>query len=467
MVRASFLLFAAYGAGTVLSFLRNILIGRAVSVEDFGIVSTFSIGFAVIEMAIYSGLDRLIVQDREGGTERFQASLQGLQVVRCFFGMLLFAGFAWPYAWYLGNLEIVWAYVALAGLPFIRGFIHFDLYRRQRQMSFAATALVAVAGPAASLVATLVALLLFDNYVIMLVAMYVQQIALVAITHLIAERRYRIGWHWPTTVRALKFGIPLLLNGALVFATHNGDNLLVGGLIGMEALGWFYVATILTLTLSVNLDTSIRSAVLPGLAQAADDPARFQAISQDTLDYSVCGAILLVGFIYLFGPCMVILLFGEKYSEALPYLVPLAVIYAVRLVKITPNVQAIARAETLLTVYSNLPRGIAIFVAAAWITTIGGGIETILGIALVAEIICLVLSLNLATRKGRNGLPVAKLVLPITLGAVLFAVAALESGFGQSAACAIRPVQLPIAAAGFAALFLLPAVRRKVTAYLR
>lgn len=425
MLRAAATVFLAHGAGTIFSFLRNVIIGRMVSVEDFGVVSTFALAFAIIQTATYAGFDRLLVQDKDGDNEEFQANLQLLQVLRGLFGAVFFLILAWPYAWFLGNLDIYWAYLAMSVIPLIRGFIHFDIYRMERGMRFTPTALVTAGAPLVSLLSVLALSSVIDDYRIILIAIVIQQIVYVVLTHVLAKRKWRISWDTKVSLRALRFGIPLLINGILVFAIHNGDMLLVGGFFDMEVLGWFYVATLLTVTVSLHLETTVRSITLPGLSRNLENAEAFAKRAADAVEFAAFASIAILATTYLIGTSLVLLLFGVKYQAALAYMIPLAVMYGIKSLKAGPNTIAISRAQTHIPVYTNLPRGISLFISALALWQ-GAGLPVVIAIAIVAEIICVFIAYFLAMRPN-GGLTPASVYRPLCLAAVVMIAVVLDT----------------------------------------
>ena len=86
MIRSAIAVLGSNMGIAVLKFLRNIALARMLTVSDYGTANTFAVIFALIEMIGYLGLDRLLVQDKNGDTPRMQAVLQAVQVVR---GILL------------------------------------------------------------------------------------------------------------------------------------------------------------------------------------------------------------------------------------------------------------------------------------------------------------------------------------------------------------------------------------------
>lgn len=459
MLKAAIAVFVAHGAGTILSFMRNVIIGRMVSVEDFGVVSTFALAFAIIQTATDVGFDRMIVQDKNGRDEGFQSCLQSLQVLRGIAGMVFFLIFAWPYAWFLGNLDIYWAYLAVSVVPLIRGFIHFDVYRFQRNMKFVPTALITGGAPAASLLMVVILLPFVPDYRVMLIAIIVQQSVFVLLTHVLARRRWRLSWDPVVVRRALRFGLPLLVNGILVFAIHNGDMLLVGSFLGMETLGWFYVATLLTITLALHLDTTIRSVVLPGLSRSLEDRATFNARAREAVELSTAASVTILGAIYLLGPAMVLGLFGQKYAQALPYLIPMAALYAIKTMKVGPNVIALAQAKTHLPALTNLPRAVSLAIAALAMAG-GAGLPVLLTITISSEIVGVVIGYYFATRPG-GGLPLGALLRPFALLAFAMTLVVVDTLIHPPQLAILdnfRWTQIPICLVVLASLTTLPAL---------
>jgi len=75
MLRTAFVILSGNAATSLLLLVRNLVIARLISVEDYGIAATFGIVMALIEMASYLGMQQQIVQSKDGEDPRFQASL--------------------------------------------------------------------------------------------------------------------------------------------------------------------------------------------------------------------------------------------------------------------------------------------------------------------------------------------------------------------------------------------------------
>ena len=404
MNRAAFL--TAGNALTALTlFLRNILAARLLSVEDYGIAATFAVTMALIEMLSQLGLDRMIVQDREGDTPRLQAVLQGFHALRGAIGALLLFAIAAPYAAFLGLPALVWAYQAMALVPLARGLFHFDIYRAQRRMAYRPFIVTELIPAALSLIALWPLVDWLGDWRAMLVAILGQQILMLILSHLQAHRAYRMAWDRALMLRAFAFGWPLLVNGALLFLVFNGERLLVGRELGMAALGLFSMAVTLTLTPSLVAARTAQSFFLPQLSARQDDAARFAPLAFATMEASFAIGLLLALGVAAFGAPFVEWVLGAEYLPMLPWLAGLAIVNALRVAKTGAAVVAMARARTGNAALANLPRVVAL--PLIWLALIEGqGVGAVIAIAILAETLGLLIAFGLVhVRLGLNLLP--------------------------------------------------------------
>ncbi len=398
MIKSGFYLTFFNTLAAVLGLVRNIIVARFISVEDFGIASTFAMAMALIDMSANIGINRLIVQSKDGHSEDFQATLQGFQVARGFFGGALILALAHPLANLFHTPQAAWAYQFMALMPIVKGFAHLDMNRFQRERKFLPQV---VSETGAQALSTLLALALgywLRDYRAMLFALLGQNLVYLVVSQVFAERNYRLGWNGEQIRKAAKFGWPLLLNGFLMFSIFHGDRLVIGNHLGVGVLGWYSVAFMLTLMPAGIIAKVLDTMCLPLLARHQSDPEKFKEIAGATLEAGcLIGVAMAVGFALLGGP-VVHVLFGAKHADALIVLVILAVMQAVRIAKTGPSIVAIARHETTNPMIANVVR--ALFVPVALITlNLGYGITSVVYVAITGEVMALLVSFWLLISK--------------------------------------------------------------------
>jgi len=424
MFRSAALLLGSNVSLAILKMLRNVLIARLFSVEQFGIISTFAVVFALFDMLGYLGLDRLLVQARDGEAPRVQATLHTIQVARGF----LLGGLLWlvadPLAAVMGVPDIAWAYRLMAIVPILQGFLHLDHARLQRDMDFGALIRIDLIAEVATILSIYPLYLLIGDWRAALAAFILQFFLRLGLSHLVARRPYGLGFDRDVAVRAIHFGWPLLLNTMLLFAIFQGDRVIVANRLGMTELGLFSLGFMLTLMAANILAQTQQRLFLPKLAPLQDDPAAFAALARIPLQSGlVIGLAVATGFSIL-GPDLVLVVFGAKFAGTLPILTWLALMQAVRIAKSGVAVVALARGETRISLLANIPR--VALLPAAWIAVgQGGGALAVVWIAILGEIAGLVVAQLLVRR--RIGVPLGGMVVPLTLWAAALALVAVDA----------------------------------------
>lgn len=397
MVKSALLILSGNAAAAGLLLIRNLLVAALIPVADYGIAATFAIAMAVVEMASTFGLQQQIVQSTKGEDPRFQSALQGFQVMRgVLAGLVLFA-LAGPIAVFMGIPEVVWAYRVLAVVPVFNALQHFDMHRLNRSMVFGPLVLTGTLPALVSLLAIWPLAAWLGDYRVMLWAVVIQAGVMMMASHLVAQRPYRLVWDRAVVAGSLRFGWPLLLNGVLLFVVFQGDKIIVGRALGMEALALLAMGVTLTLTPTLVMAKSAQNFFLPQLSRAGDD---FATLAQVTLQVALLnGMVLIIGVAALGGPLVVGLL-GAKYAALVPLLVPLAVVQAVRVAKAGPAVVALSKGQTSNAMWGNLPRVISLI--AVWFAVIqGAGLGIVIWIATAGEVAGLIVALILMHRRVR------------------------------------------------------------------
>ena len=420
MLKKAILLISGTAFGSILQLVRNLIVARLVSPENYGIASTLAISMSIVEMLSYLGLNLLMVVDEDGDDPHFQAAMHGFQALRGVFSCAALFLIARPYATFLGIEQVTWAYQLMALVPLINGFQHYDPHRLRRKMIFLPTTLSNSVPPLVSVVSVWPLTMIYGDYRIMLVALFVQAITMVVLSHITAERWYRLTLDFQVMRKATKFGWPLLLNGILMFGVFNGERLIVGRELGIGQFAFFSMAFTLTLTPTLVLANSCQSLFLPQLSKVREIPELFQRMAITTMESSLVIALLLVLGTSLIGGPLSHLLTGPKYLAILPILVPMAVLQALRVAKTGSGVVALAIGQTGNSAAGSLVR-VASLPISWWMAIKTGDVLVIIWIGCVAEVIGYLLLMYLAAHRAQ--IKLRRIWVPTCLTALTCAVA--------------------------------------------
>ncbi|KUJ82998.1 hypothetical protein AVO43_10660 [Microbulbifer sp. ZGT114] len=368
------------------TFLRNIIIARHIDAENFGVATTFALTISLVEMTSNLALDRVLVQDRDGDSDDMLGSAHFLQFIKGLLIALVLFAIAYPVALLFGLGDKVWAFQLLAVVPVLHGLMNFDFVVRQRNLDFIPTAVYDAVPQIMILFVAFAASLLLEDYRVMLAVILLQATMQVLLSHILARRPYRWALRWSLAKRKLEFGWPLLVNGFLLFGIFQGDRVIIGSLYSMETLGWYSVAFSLCMLPTLIFAKLSASLLMPILSRSCDDAALFYRCGEFALISCVSFAVLTVVFFGIGGHGLVLLSFGEQYLQAATVITWLAVMQALRVVRIAPSIIANSQAHTKNAMIANIFRCVSLGFAVklgldgapvAWVAATGIGGELI------------------------------------------------------------------------------------------
>jgi len=401
--RSALLILSGNATASLLLLARNLIVARFIPVEDYGIAATFAVAMAMVEMASAFGLQQQIIQSKEGDDHRFQAALHGFQLLRGVgAGVALFL-IANPIARFLDIPEVAWAYQLLALVPVIKACEHFDVHRFSRQMRFWPLILTGSVPALLSLLAAWPLAIWLGDWRVMLYAILAQISFRVLTSHLVAERPYHLIFDRAIMRRSLRFGWPILTNSILLFLVFQGDKLIVGRALGMEALAIFAMGMTLTLTPTMVIAKSAQNFFLPQLSAAAGTP-HFGEIANCALQMVTSAALVFLAVVFIFGGPVLHILFGEKYASLTPLLIWFGIGQTLRVLKAGPAIVALSLGHTENAMNANLIRVFAL--PLIWIVANNtGSILYILFMVVFSEILSAMIAFYLLARKSNLNAP--------------------------------------------------------------
>ena len=395
-----------YLAGAVIgqgcALLRYTLLARLLGPQQLGLVATLILASNFFELISDTGSDRFLVQDPEGDDPSVQKLVQ-----------LVFLGreakpswavdspsFALPISLFYHQPALFWGLAILALSPLIGGFMHLDTRRFQRRHDFRAEGLGMVASESLSLIATLIAAYVTRNYTAILYGLITRALVQVIVSHLRAERPYRLGYDKTIARRLRTFSGPLIANGVLLFMAGQSDRLMISSLVGLAALGHYSAMLLLVLYPTAALGRYFMGIHLPLVSRAPPTP-----LPGSPPDLVAGRALLLslgtvVGFA-LVAPCAVRLRYGAKFVQP-PVLIGLVgVLQTARFIRNWPTVLALGMGRSHIVMANNLARMVGIPLAFAGVALLGGITGVVVGF-IVGEFVALITAVIMLNRASAS-----------------------------------------------------------------
>jgi O-antigen/teichoic acid export membrane protein len=411
--------FGSYG----LSFIRNLILARVLTKADFGTAALLGNTLLMFEIASRMSFGQQIVQSPSGGSREFRDSAHLCQLVIGVAGVVLMLFVAFATRNLSSQSALSWAVVALALVPAVRAFENLDVFREQRRFN-QWPAMVCELAP--QLIVTLLAWPLavwLRDFRAVLLILVAKPLLSVLTSHVLAFERYGLSWR-PEHMRAMAaFGGPLVLNGALVFISQQADQFVVATALPSDELA-AYALTFAAVSVPWALFAQPSSSfMLPLLSAVQDQPGEFREQYAKCLALASVAAATLTLPLIVFGEQLITLAYGTKYAGTGPLMALMATTAAIRFLRITPAIAAMARADTRNHLISSVVRAMSLPVAVL-LAANGSSTLEIATAGLIAEIAATAVSLGRLTRHGVSPRDSRK--------SILFVVATLALGGAMS-----------------------------------
>lgn len=316
------------GAWMTLSELGNrifrivtaVALARSLSTVEFATMSLVLSIYELVRMLVYNGVGARVVQAHE---EELDDVCVAVNRVNWFVGIAMSAAqllIAWPLqALYQTNIAGMLAALAVVHLIYPLGMTHGSLAQRREQLGFVATMqFVQITGD--NILTAILALFGFGVW-----AVVVPKI-LIAIVWVAANVHYVPRWrNLPLSREALKdvirYARYVLGAEALNTLRTQGDRMIIGKALSMEAFGIFTFAANAGAGVATGLTSALGQVALPFLAKGrgaeGDMIARFWRTAA-AMSLVIAPIVLLQAAL---APWYVPIVFGERWTPAIPTLV--------------------------------------------------------------------------------------------------------------------------------------------------
>jgi len=374
-----------------LSFFRNIILARTLVIADFGLAAIFGLALAMFELTGRLGLGKQVIQSTVGDSEHFLNTAHAFQFLTAVINACALLAFCIPMSHLFKAPEKAWAFASLALFPLMRGLGNLDLTRRQRQFEFMPSIWAEIIPQALVTAAAWPLAKWIGDFRVVLVLLFVKELLHTILTHGFAQRSYRWAWDMSLVPDMWRFSWPLIINGLLIFAAQQGDQMIVGGGYSLEVLGLYAAGASLIAVPFFVIAHASSALILPLLSPLQHTPELFGR------EYRVCvqlcavgAAVTMVPFV-AGGEQVLKLVYGAKFTGAGSIMAILAVACAFRFLRIAPATAALARADTQNQMISNLCRIISVALAGG-MAIVGASVEAVAASGVVGEIAALIAS---------------------------------------------------------------------------
>ena len=319
-------------------FLRSVIMAHLLVPYEFGFASALAATNATFSQITDIALSSFVFSSPRSVYADAIAGAHAIAIVRgfCVGGFMLLA--SKPVACTFGACGDWSSFAWLAPVMIISSFEHLEIrvavFRDYRYWP----ALVAsMASNGCGLVALFLITYKFENHYGFIAYLLTQSLIYVVASHLLASSVYRVNHRTPFVGKALRFGLPLLLNGIGLAIMSQGDRWVVGSLMGLPFLGVYAVVTLAAYVPLFGLSKILGPILFAGIHHANTETGEYDArLKLFSRAVPAIAAVYALGLMAFYGP-VVPVVFGHRYAISDEAIFLLAAIVFFRIMRTDPQ----------------------------------------------------------------------------------------------------------------------------------
>lgn len=348
----------------ILSFVRTAIVARLLSPSQVGVFGIAAIVLSLIELLTETGINIFLTQKKEN-IDHYISTAWITSMIRGFIiSLVIFLAAPYIADFYsVKQYEYVLKLIAL--VPFIRGFINPSVVKYTKDLNFSKEFYYRTSVFMVETAATIFLLYMNPSPVSLVWGLIAGSIFEVLFSFTFAKPLPAFSFRMPLLREVVGRGKWLTLTGIFNYIYHNGDDIIVGKVLGTAQLGFYEMAyKISTLPITEGSDV-VGRVMFPVLVKMTHDLDRLKR----AYIKSVCMIAIVVipmGIAFFFFPEQIIrIILGDQWLSAVPVLRVLALFGVLRAISIsvTSPIYALEKQEyvTRITLVSLIGMSITIF----------------------------------------------------------------------------------------------------------
>ena len=320
--------------GQVVGLIRAIIIARLLVPEEFGLLGMALTVVAGLTALTTIGLDQSILSNKFADENALKSHLNTVwsaEIVRSLVLTILVIACAYPLAEFYGQPRLRLIISVLSLNVLIQGFQNIGLVILRKQIGFARIFWYEVATHVSGIIVTIAVVLVLRNVWGLVIGLISGTALGVLLSYAFHPYRPRFSVDRSALQQALSFGKFTLVIAVASYVTTMADNVMVGRLLGSNALGNYALAYNLASVPIGVLVYAVGRVIFPAYAEiAADRPQDLGRAFSKVFTISSLIFISVAVPTFLLAGEIVHLLFGPKWAAAGPVLKVLSLIIPLR-----------------------------------------------------------------------------------------------------------------------------------------
>ena len=305
------------------SFARLIILARILAPHDFGLLGIALLTMATLETFSQTGFQAALIQKKED----IKSHLDSAWTVLILRGFILFAilYFIAPYAAVFFNAPEAKPIIQVIGFAILlQAFTNIGVIYFQKELEFNKEFIYQFAGTLADFIVAVSAVLILRNVWALVFGLLAGNAARFIVSYLIHPYRPHLSSDLGKAKDLFGFGKWIFGSSILVFLITQGDDIFVGKLLGVTALGFYQLAYRISNMPATEITHVISQVTFPAYSKLQEDISKLREAYLKVLQVTAFLSFPIAGLIFVLAPDFTMIFLGEKWMPMVPAMQVLA-----------------------------------------------------------------------------------------------------------------------------------------------
>lgn len=300
-----------------LGFIRTIVLARLLAPEDFGVLGIALLSLSTLETFSQTGFQPALIQ-KKANVEPYLDTAWTVSVIRgtVLFCILFFS--ATHIAEFFNSPEAILVIRMIALFALLSGLRNIGVIFFRKELEFNKHFFYEFSATCADLLVAVILAFVLRNVWAMVWGGLAANLTRLIMSYVLHAYRPKLKFEKEKFQELFGFGKWVLGSSLVVFLVTQGDDIFVGKLLGVTALGLYQIAYAISNLPATEITHVISQVTYPAYSKLQDQPAKLREAYLRVLQLTVFLATPLTVGIIVLAPQFIQILLGEKWLPAVP-----------------------------------------------------------------------------------------------------------------------------------------------------
>ena len=307
----------------ILVLTRLIILARLLLPSDFGILDIAVLTIYGLDVFSQTGFQQALVHKRSDITSDLNAvwTVLAIRGVLLFIVLFMMAPFI---ADFFGTPEATPVLQVIGISLILQGLTNLGTIFFLKDLDFRKQFIFKFSGVLADFIVSITAVLILQNVWALVFGLIAKDLTLLVMSYIVHPYRPRLNFDLRKVRDLSNYGIWILVSSALIFLLIQGDDILVGKVLGITALGFYQMAYGFSNAPSTEISQIISQVAFPVYAKLQDDMVQLRDLFLRTLKLTSLFSFVLIGFLVAMASDFTVVFLGNNWAPIIPLIQILA-----------------------------------------------------------------------------------------------------------------------------------------------